>query len=782
MRTTPPPRSQPRRSRGQEGVAIIMTALLLIPLMVFAAYGVDLASWYSRISYLQKSADAAALAGTVWMPDIAEARKVACQSLQRNGLGDGSATCHLTVYPNLDIEIEYGSSDNSLKVTVTEPNATRYFSQVIGHTQSLSRSAEAEYNLPIPLGSPLNYFGGNASKNTYTRIDTPASNTVTWPPNWNNVANPPTNAPCNVSNTVSLGRWTSATAFDGAAANSGSTQCRWTVNGDPTTPTPVSVPPPDYYRRAPTNTPCNVFGVSPGTNGRWETATTYNAGAKYTSGTGNRQCTWDARITRASSVQAFMRTTAPVTRPCNVGYQAADGSWPSSGAWATGMLPTGSTVKTAANGNQLCEWTAQITSIPASSSWVPTGNQIDATRSPGFWAMAEGPGTVNPNGDAFSPRCYITVNCTETPPNTPNKNYRSDVNRGFWYVVKIPSGLSGNVAIQVYDAQFGGNAVAATLPANCSQSGTSQVDCVSGLSNMTGDEELNSSGNSFQTEYRVFKQTNPFDFEIRTNVFTGSSGDTSENSCWWGLREEPFFRLQWRTLCTLTGVQSGDLYLVNVRTNDTQTNGSGVNAYAVQACANGSCTTGVQPALYAYRDMGMFNNFTASGGTQTATFYLAEVGPQYAGKTLVVDLWDPGDSSGQSTIYPMKPSTNPAVPGPVVNVAATDCSYTASPAPNAPQTTSAGGATGRQEATAHASDTSPSCGIITHNGSSSQFNGEWLKIRINVPSGYTCTVGINPVTTGNSCWWGIQYQFAAATTDVTTWAARIEGNPVHLTR
>ena len=60
-------------ARGEQGIAIIMTSLCLIPLMVFAAFGVDLASWYSRISYLQKSADAAALAGTVWMPDINEA-------------------------------------------------------------------------------------------------------------------------------------------------------------------------------------------------------------------------------------------------------------------------------------------------------------------------------------------------------------------------------------------------------------------------------------------------------------------------------------------------------------------------------------------------------------------------------------------------------------------------------------------------------------------------------------------------------------------------------------
>ena len=789
---TSPPLSSPRHQKGEQGIAIIMTALLLIPLMVFAAYGVDLASWYSRISYLQKSADAASLAGTVWMPQLSQARSVACSSLKRNGIGSGSGTCDTDpVVGNVTISIGIGSTNNSLKVSLTDTNATRYFSQVLGRTQALTRSAEAQYNLPIPLGSPLNYFGGNELKNTFARTTTPATNVVDWPPNWNNVANPPTNAACNVGGTnINLGRWINSTTFDPAAINSGSTQCRWTNDGDPALPTPTSVPPPDYFRRGPTNAPCNVFQSNAGVNGRWTDPVTWDSASRYNSGAGNVQCTWDALITRVSSFLPFMQNSPnnvaanqPSNRPCNVGYDAAYGNWSatSGSGWNnTGMLPAGATVKTAANGNQLCEWVPRITSTPAITTSVPTGNQIDPLRSPGFWAMVEGPGTVNPNGDAFSPRCYTTLDCASTE----NANFvpTTDPNRGYWYVVKIPTGLSGSVALQVYDGQFGGNAVKTTAPANCSQSNTSQVDCTSSLSNMTGDNELNVSTASFQTEYKVYRQTNPFDYQVRTPLATIAAGNTSENSCWWALAEHPFFRLQWRTLCTLTGVAAGDLFLINVRTNDiTGSSGSGLNGYALQACANGSCTAGTQPALYAYNNMGMFNNFTAGGTSpQTATFYLAEVGPQYAGKTLVVELWDPGDSSGASTIFPMKPSAS--LPGPVVNVPATDCSYKADPNPNVAQTTSPGGATGRLETVAHASDTTPSCGIVTHNGSSSQFNGTWLRMNIKVPTAYTCTLGINPVTTANSCWWGIQYQFAAATTDVTTWTARIEGNPVHLTR
>ena len=60
--------------------------------------------------------------------------------------------------------------------------------------------------------------------------------------------------------------------------------------------------------------------------------------------------------------------------------------------------------------------------------------------------------------------------------------------------------------------------------------------------------------------------------------------------------------------------------------------------------------------MFAYADMGMYNmnRCSRTGCTPPpATFYLAEVGPQYAGKTLVIDLWDPGDvQAGDATHEP----------------------------------------------------------------------------------------------------------------------------------
>ena len=233
--------------RGDRGVAMIMTALVLVPLMMFAAFGVDLASWYSRISYLQKSADAAALAGTVWMPDLTKATAEAKASLRSNGLIDrndpgGSA--------NITVAVARGSKPTSLRVTVTDSDATRYFSQVFSGPQTLTRSAEAEYNLPIPLGSPLNYFGGDTTRTGQQPFTTYS---VSWPGDY--TTRVPVNASCNIGTTSSqnLGRWSgSGPTYSATGFNSSDPQCRWGASGSAVAGT-SDVPPPDYTTRVPTD-------------------------------------------------------------------------------------------------------------------------------------------------------------------------------------------------------------------------------------------------------------------------------------------------------------------------------------------------------------------------------------------------------------------------------------------------------------------------------------------------------------------------------------------------
>jgi hypothetical protein len=720
--------------RGERGIAIMMTALLLIPLMIFAAFGVDLASWYARISELQRAADAAALAGAVWMPDLGRATTEATASLGSNGIVAGT--------DGMTVLIERGSTPTALRVTVTDTDATRYFSGIfMSGPNDLSRFAEAEYNLPLPLGSPLNYFGADATR---TQPATVTNWSVNWPSDYNTRA--PANPACNVGTAASqnLGRWSGTPPTYSATGFSGSTQCVWTVGSVDTGGPATTFPPPDYQSRPPTNgggSGCVVRTNGTGAVlGRWLSGA-FTAGSF---GSPTTVCTFRVMSTVAGTIPPFAGSRVPTNQPCRVGYDTVEGWWSGSVFRTTAppAIPAGGANST---GNQLCRWSADLSSVDATPP-----NPISSTRSPGFWAAIEGPQTNAYQGEIYSTRCYGGApSCGSVQ----NAQYQTGANRGFWYLIRIPSGLSGNVAINIYDASY--------------VRGSTDVQA--------GDRGLDGSTTDFPTRFQVYEQTNPLDFNSRSPLFTGSPG-TTDGSCNWEVTNNASHSRQWRHLCTLTGVQPGDVYQLNVQT--VGTSGAGVNGYAIEAVANGS-HSGTQPALYAFGSMAMQNNNTCSPtpcSPPPSTFYLAEVGPQYAGKVLVMELWDPGDVAGTADMSPMRPS--PTLPRPVVNVPAADCTFTAETNPNGRL-----GVTGTEYLTPQPSDNGTTCTIRTATSGTSRFNGEWLRIRIRIPSTYTCTLGVNPETTAGSCWWGIRYSFSGGgANDVTTWQARIEGNPLQLTQ
>ena len=53
-----------------------MSALLMLPLLAFAGFAVDIGYWYTHANRMQRAADAAALAGVVWMPNDEKAETV----------------------------------------------------------------------------------------------------------------------------------------------------------------------------------------------------------------------------------------------------------------------------------------------------------------------------------------------------------------------------------------------------------------------------------------------------------------------------------------------------------------------------------------------------------------------------------------------------------------------------------------------------------------------------------------------------------------------------------
>jgi hypothetical protein len=457
-------RARRLRATGERGLATMLVALLLLPLLTVAAMGIDAASWYDRAGQLQRAADSAALAGTVWMPNVAKATSVAADSLARNRIVHGSG--------GIEVTIAEGSTPTSLRVTVTDRSLGHVFGRLLTGATALTRSAEAEYYLPLPLGSPLNYFGGDADK---TAIPDVTTTTVDWPQPYNSTSRPPAGPfGCNVGTSSSqrLGRWSSATSYS-STGFSGSTQCRWSPA---TTTNPGSA----GTTRIPTNVPCNRTQSPSTTKGRWETVVApalpvYNPQSRYTSGTGNRQCTWSVPGTEPPDAA----TRPPANAPCNVTGETLGGSWNS-------VLGIAVYLPAALLNAPACQWVAAIT-----TTTVSTPNPIPPDRDPGFWAQIEGPGTVGAYGDAFSTACTTSLSCSSTQ----SAQWRPD---GYWYVIEAPETTPHPITVSVFDAAFRRNGV---------------------ITEDTGDYNLGASSTTtnpdFVTEYRVYRQLNPLDVTQR---------------------------------------------------------------------------------------------------------------------------------------------------------------------------------------------------------------------------------------------------------------------------
>jgi Flp pilus assembly protein TadG len=154
-----------RRGHDDGGYTLALTALMLVPLMFFVAIAIDLGAWLAQAAKLQRSADAAAMAAVVWMPQTATAQAAATAAARANGYVSGGGVT-VTAVP--------GAQETDYQVTISAP-APRFFSQVVGlRTFNVTRSAVARYNNPIPMGSPVNQFGNDPTGCTNKQPGSPA--------------------------------------------------------------------------------------------------------------------------------------------------------------------------------------------------------------------------------------------------------------------------------------------------------------------------------------------------------------------------------------------------------------------------------------------------------------------------------------------------------------------------------------------------------------------------------------------------------------------------------
>ena len=177
-----------------------------------------------------------------------------------------------------------------------------------------------------------------------------------------------------------------------------------------------------------------------------------------------------------------------------------------------------------------------------------------------------------------------------------------------------------------------------------------------------------------------------------------------------------------------------------------------------------SCSIG------AWNDMSVYT--PVAGGTFATPLFA--VPPDYAGKTISIDIYDPGDISS----------------GGFVNLAILDPSGAVATAPAAQSISIYD--LGVQRSNLISSTpciignpiVNPPCLVQAANSASvaataagvTYFNGHWLDIQLPIPAGYS------PGTDPNGWWWSLQYTTPAGTTanDTITVAIGFGGTPSHL--
>jgi hypothetical protein len=149
-------------------------------------------------------------------------------------------------------------------------------------------------------------------------------------------------------------------------------------------------------------------------------------------------------------------------------------------------------------------------------------------------------------------------------------------------------------------------------------------------------------------------------------------------------------------------------------------------------------------------------------------FYMAQIDDDHAGKTMLISLWDPGDTGNLSAdLQILEPRSDGYYPVPF--------SYTARR--NSGNASSCDGRTNLNDS--DATDTT----VRTNTGGTSLFNGCWVTIEIDVDSDYDAPLPSTDTVATEGGWWKIRYIMGSGSnpsTDLTTWQVELRGNPVHL--
>jgi Putative Flp pilus-assembly TadE/G-like len=375
------------------------------------------------------------------------------------------------------------------------------------------------------------------------------------------------------------------------------------------------------------------------------------------------------------------------------------------------------------------------------------GNDPALGRWPNFWGNIHGYYTGKGMGDRYASQCFAwesLIPCEKNDERRLSRNAGTqDATGGYLYAVEVDDGSIGStLSVELFDPEFtrGG-----------------------GDDYLTGDAEQDDSPGPLTTFMLYGPDPTPLDTvgggnELLCSVtydprdpYADFNGDgvTDEADDQDGDGDLDFDDVDvaypggvaalWEPFCTVPIAKSG-VYPLRIMVDDPGTlDQRGLNRWSLRAFTSG----GPEPRVYGLGDMAIYANVDGKKGD--TEFYLTEVLPVHAGKTLVIQLFDPGDAKGKHSVEIIDPNGNNP-----------PCTWSAN------ESGKGGKDSGDESA----------CNIATSkSGGGGKFNNWLLTIRIQLPEDYTC---------GADCWWRVRYNYPDQTSDTTTWSAFIEGNPLRL--
>lgn len=737
----------PVAGRLERGQALVMFILMSVVMIGAVAIVTDISwVWYGQ-QRMQRAADAAALAGAVYLPgDPAGAYASARAEATKNGFTDGSGG--VTVTPVKD-----PFNSRRLIVNVDGPIGS-FFARALGITQFTTGAvSRAEYVLPVPMGSPENYYGvgyyvatssETHDETTQGAIQTTTSNSgIAWlyDPNGGS------------------GNWTSPAAVrtqDSSYAQSttgaASSEQRWGNMG-------ISLPTPAA------NQTWVLRGIEVRVRARLSTAAT---GCTLTT-----QLSWDDGASWSTGVNLNLTSTS---YPGGSGY-VTQGSSSSTAAWgphswsrdefANGAFRarlTFARTGTCQSRNAMArvdmlqvrvthrtDTTNPVTTYSNDGQQDikdPYGNNL---RRQNFWGSMQSQGAPNIQGDAF-----MTYYNKRT--GTSNASYDPDAY--YQYGVDIPAGAT-NGKIWVFDPGFCDTSTGAGVGENWTIGGSNGYSNPQPVSsyfdvldtrNTPYDYTDDTLVGGFGTDYR---RSNFQDLTARNALGAGSvSGNPPD--CYGNSWHD-----QWVQIASgLTGGSSGKTFRIHTYSTDPssptdQRSTTALNNFAFYAEASGGT-----PKVYGIGAMEAYFRLPAN---QTSDFYMAQIESVHAGKTMVIELWDPGDTGSlPATLQVLQPTSAAYVPA----------TFSWEASRGSVDATSCDGLSGTNVSS-----------VVTNTGGSSRFNGCLVTITIPLPASYSAPLPASDTIASEGGWWQMRYIMGSGSgnaTDLTTWKVSIRGNPVHL--